>query len=423
MAFIDEVKIEVIAGKGGDGVVSFRREKYVPNGGPNGGNGGNGGSVIFVGDEGLNTLFSFRYKKIIKANSGNNGESANKRGKNGIDTFIKVPLGTVVIFEDNNKILGEITKHNEKLIVAHGGRGGRGNASFKTNKNQVPDIREKGLPGERFNLRLELKLVADVGIIGMPNAGKSSFVNAVSNAKPKIADYPFTTLEPSLGVCNYKDNFFVIEDIPGLVVDASKGIGLGFRFLRHIERCLILCHIVDSSDENCYENYLSIRNELKSYDEKLLEKKEIIVLNKMDLISEDRIKKLKKQFKDHNVIFSSIAGFINIDLIVKTLSETLDTIPKNVTKEEEIEITIDNYSKNIKNKNNIYEIVRENDYYVIKGEIIEELFFRTDFNNPSSVKRFSYQLKKIGIDEKLIEFGCKNGDTIRILNYEFEFID
>lgn len=234
--FLDEVVIKVHGGKGGDGIVAFRREKYVPFGGPAGGNGGRGGSIIFVGDEGINTLSNFRYTKIIKADNGENGKSKNQHGRGAKNTYLKVPLGTVIKTTDEAYI-GEITAHGEELVVAHGGRGGRGNTAFKSNKNQAPQFSERGLPGEFRELKLELKMIADVGLIGFPNAGKSTIISVISNAKPKIADYPFTTLIPNLGVVNHHDYDFVVADIPGLIENASLGHGLGFQFLRHIERC------------------------------------------------------------------------------------------------------------------------------------------------------------------------------------------
>lgn len=422
MSFIDEIKIKVYAGTGGDGATAFRREKYIDRGGPAGGNGGMGGSIIFQGDEGINTLYHFRYKKIIKADNGQKGSSANKNGKNGSDIIIKVPLGTIVYNNSNNSYIGEVKFNNDLLIVAHGGRGGRGNASFKSSKNTAPDFSEKGLPGQSSELRLELKLVADVGIIGLPNAGKSSLIRKLSNAKPKVANYPFTTLEPSLGVCSSFDHHFVLEDIPGLIVDAHKGLGLGFRFLRHIERTKILCHMIDVSNNNYLDNYLNIKNELAQYNEKLIQRPEVIVLNKIDLIDDNQVNQIIKEFKKHTkseIIAVSVYNNINLDKLVKILSDAVVNLPEVDTFDDFVKVhTIDEVEK----RGKLFKIYKDDKSYVIEGDVIHQLFYKTDFNSISSVKRFSYQLKNIGVDNKLVELGAKDGDSVRILDYYFDFI-
>ncbi|MGI6787784.1 MAG: GTPase ObgE [Acholeplasmataceae bacterium] len=414
--FLDEVVIKVHGGKGGDGIVAFRREKYVPFGGPAGGNGGRGGSIIFVGDEGINTLSNFRYTKIIKADNGENGKSKNQHGRGAKNTYLKVPLGTVIKTTDEAYI-GEITAHGEELVVAHGGRGGRGNTAFKSNKNQAPQFSERGLPGEFRELKLELKMIADVGLIGFPNAGKSTIISVISNAKPKIADYPFTTLIPNLGVVNHHDYDFVVADIPGLIENASLGHGLGFQFLRHIERCRVFVHVVDLSSEDPYENYLIVNQELAKYNEELVNRPQVIVLNKVDLIDKEKLNQIKSKFHDDVIILSAVTHYGLNHFLDKTV-EILQTAPK---------ITLEvPYLKLVEEKAEelLYNITLDDDnVYSLSGNVIEALFYRTDFSNEASVKRFSYQLRQLKIHERLREFGVKDGDTVKILGYEFEFYD
>jgi len=414
--FLDEVLIKVHGGKGGDGIVAFRREKYVPLGGPAGGNGGRGGSVIFVGEEGINTLGNFRYTRLIKADNGENGKNKNQHGKSAKNTYVKVPLGTVVKTQDGAYI-GEITEHNEELVVAHGGRGGRGNTAFKSNKNQAPQFSERGLPGEIRELKLELKMIADVGLIGFPNAGKSTIISIISNAKPKIADYPFTTLTPNLGVVLHNDYDFVVADIPGLIENASLGSGLGFQFLRHIERCRVFVHVVDASSEDPYQNYLTVNNELAKYNEELVNRPQVVVLNKIDLLTEEEINKIKAKFNQDVLLLSAVTKKGLSTFLDKTV-EVLQMAPKII-----LEIP---YEELIETKKEelIYNITLGDDgIYSLSGSVIEALFYRTDFSNEASVKRFSYQLRQLQIHERLREAGIKNGDTVKILGYEFEFYD
>ena len=413
---LDEVLIKVHGGNGGDGIVAFRREKYVPLGGPAGGNGGRGGSVIFVGEEGINTLANFRYTRLIKADNGENGKNKNQHGKSAKNTYVKVPLGTVVKTTDGAYI-GEITEHNEELVVAHGGRGGRGNTAFKSNKNQAPQFSERGLPGEIRELKLELKMIADVGLIGFPNAGKSTIISIISNAKPKIADYPFTTLTPNLGVVLHNDYDFVVADIPGLIENASLGSGLGFQFLRHIERCRVFVHVVDASSEDPYQNYLTVNNELAKYNEELVNRPQVVVLNKIDLLNEEEINKIKAKFNQDVLLLSAVTKKGLSTFLDKTV-EVLQMAPKII-----LEIP---YEELIENKKEelIYNITLDDDgIYSLSGSVIEALFYRTDFSNEASVKRFSYQLRQLQIHERLREAGIKNGDTVKILGYEFEFYD
>lgn len=414
--FLDEVLIKVHGGKGGDGIVAFRREKYVPLGGPAGGNGGRGGSVIFVGEEGINTLGNFRYTRLIKADNGENGKNKNQHGKSAKNTYVKVPLGTVVKTTDGAYI-GEITEHNEELVVAHGGRGGRGNTAFKSNKNQAPQFSERGLPGEIRELKLELKMIADVGLIGFPNAGKSTIISIISNAKPKIADYPFTTLTPNLGVVLHNDYDFVVADIPGLIENASLGSGLGFQFLRHIERCRVFVHVVDASSEDPYQNYLTVNNELAKYNEELVNRPQVVVLNKIDLLTEEEINKIKAKFNQDVLLLSAVTKKGLSTFLDKTV-EVLQMAPKII-----LEIPYEELIENRKEEL-IYNITLGDDgIYSLSGSVIEALFYRTDFSNEASVKRFSYQLRQLQIHERLREAGIKNGDTVKILGYEFEFYD
>lgn len=414
--FLDEVKIEVIGGKGGDGMVAFRREKYVPLGGPAGGSGGRGGSVIFVGEEGINTLSQFRYTKIIKASPGENGRSKNQHGKGAMNTYIKVPLGTVVKTIDGAYI-GEITNHLDELVVAHGGRGGRGNTAFRTNKNQAPNFSEKGLPGESRNLKLELKMIADVGLIGFPNAGKSTIISVISNAKPKIADYPFTTLTPNLGVVVHSDYDYVVADIPGLIENASVGLGLGFQFLRHIERCRVFVHVIDLTADDPLLNYQIINDELAKYNESLLDRPQIVVLNKIDAIDEEVVKQVKAGLPVESIAISAVTR-TGIDEFLDKLTETVKSAPEIKIIEEYI------YAEELKSDESLYQITLDDDNtYNLSGQVIERMFYRTDFSNEASVKRFAFQLRHLGIHERLRDHGVKDGDTVKILGYEFEFYD
>ena len=298
MKFLDQAKIYIKAGNGGSGSASFRREKYIEYGGPDGGDGGNGGSVIVEAERNLNTLIDFRYRQHFKAESGKPGSKKNKTGGSGSDLVLKVPIGTQLYEEDNNTLIYDLTKNKEKFVVATGGKGGMGNTRFKSSRNRAPRKKTDGKKGEEFWVWLQLKVIADVGIIGLPNAGKSSFLSKCTRAKPKIANYPFTTINPNLGVLNINHKEIVLADIPGLIEGSHKGIGLGDKFLRHIERCKTLIHLIDISEKDILGNYLKIRNELSQYDKKILKKKEIIIFNKSDLIEMDSVNEKLKQFKN-----------------------------------------------------------------------------------------------------------------------------
>lgn len=321
--FIDYAKITIRSGKGGDGIVAFRREKYVPKGGPSGGNGGNGGSIYLVADKNISTLLDFRYKKHFIAENGGNGGSSLKDGKSGKDIYIKVPVGTIVKSEENEEILFDLNKDGQTVLIAKGGKGGRGNSNFATPTRQTPRFAEQGKPGEEKNLILELKLIADVGLVGFPNAGKSTLISRISAAKPKIADYPFTTLEPVLGIVNYKDfNSFTVADIPGIIEGAHQGKGLGIQFLRHIERTRILLFLIDITSEDYKKDFKTLYNELKKYSPKLIEKKILVSLSKADLIDEKELKKISRiKFRNIEkppIIFSAVSGY-GIENLLETI--------------------------------------------------------------------------------------------------------
>lgn len=419
--FVDEVTLEVKAGDGGDGCTGFRREKYVPMGGPAGGNGGRGSNIIFKVDLGLKTLLDLRYKKLIKGQKGNNGLGSNKNGKNAEDIIIKVPQGTVVRDLDTNLILADLTKENDEVIVAKGGRGGRGNTAFATHNNPAPNFSENGEPGEIRKLKVELKLLADVGFVGLPSVGKSTLLSKISKAKPKIADYHFTTLVPNLGVVKTKDNrTFVAADLPGLIKGASLGEGLGDEFLRHIERTRVIVHIIDMSafeGRNPYDDYLTIINELKEFNENILKKPQIIVANKMDMPdSKENLKKFKEKVNEEIIEISAI----NNDGVEELLMKIADILEKEEEKPLYEEDEFESHVLYKFEEEKPFEIVKENDTYVISGEKIEKLFKMTKFTD-EGIRRFSTKLRKLGVDDKLIEMGIEDGDTVRILDFEFEF--
>lgn len=418
--FVDEVVIGVKAGNGGDGCTSFRREKYVPMGGPDGGNGGRGSSIIFKVDKGLHTLLDLKYQKEIKGKKGDNGKGSNKFGKNAEDVIIKVPMGTVVKDLDTNLIIADLTKENDEVVVAKGGRGGRGNTAFKTHANTAPNFSENGEPGEEKKLKIELKMMADVGLVGLPSVGKSTLLSKISAAKPKIAAYHFTTLLPNLGMVRTKDGrSFVVADLPGLIEGASEGIGLGDKFLRHIERTRIILHVVDMSgiEGDPYENYLTIRKELNNYSEKLSNKFEIVVANKMDMESSiENLKEFKKKI-DKEIIEISALTNKGIDELLIKVADELDKInEEDLYKEEEIESHILYKFEEEKP----FTITKEDDVYVIRSDKIEKLFKMTKFTD-EGIRRFSNKLRRYGVDAELMKMGIKEGDIVRILDYEFEY--
>lgn len=421
--FVDEVVIKVIAGSGGDGCTSFRREKYIPNGGPNGGNGGKGSSIIFKVDMGLRTLLDLRYQKEIKGKRGAHGEGSNRNGKNAEDIIVKVPLGTTVIDTDTNLIIADLTRENDEVVVAEGGRGGRGNTAFKTHSNTAPNFSENGEPGEEKTLKVELKFLADVGFVGLPSVGKSTLLSKISRAKPKIASYHFTTLNPNLGVVKTIDNrSFVAADLPGLIEGASTGAGLGDRFLKHIERTKIICHVIDMSGiegRNPYDDYVTIREELKNYSEKLSKKEEIIVANKMDMpSSKENLKEFKKKV-NKEVFEISALNNEGIDKLLIELADKLDELPEENIYEE------DNFESHVLYKfseEKPFTIEKVNNTYIVHSEKIEKLFKMTKFTD-EGIRRFSNKLRRMGVDEELKNMGAIEGDTVKILDFEFEYTE
>ena len=418
--FVDEVIIKVKAGNGGDGCTAFRREKYVPDGGPFGGNGGRGSNIIFKADEGLKTLLDLRYNKLIKGNKGANGSGKNKNGKNAEDIIIKVPLGTTVIDNDTNLVIADLTKKDDEVIVAKAGRGGRGNTAFKTPSNPAPNFSEHGEEGEERNLKVELRLLADVGFVGMPSVGKSTLLSKISKSKPKIASYHFTTLNPNLGVVKTIDNrTFVAADLPGLIEGASKGEGLGDKFLKHIQRTRVIAHIIDmsgSEGRDPLDDYEIINKELKDFDEKLIHKPQIVIANKMDLEgSKENLKRFKEKY---DVSVYEIVALTNtgIDEVLVKIADMLDNIKEEPLFEE---IKEDHVLYKFKEED-AFTIEKDNDIYVIKGKEIERLFKMTKFTDEGAL-RFSRILKKMGVEDALLEKGANYGDSVQICDLIFEF--
>lgn len=419
--FVDEAELEVIAGNGGNGCMAFRREKYVEMGGPFGGNGGKGSDIIFVTDEGLNTLLDLRYKKQIKGDRGENGMGKGMHGKNAKPVYVRVPLGTIITDANTHEVLADLTEKKEEVLIAKGGRGGRGNMAFATHANPAPAFCENGEPGEIRKIKLELKLLADVGLVGMPSVGKSTFISMVSKARPKIAAYHFTTLHPNLGVVRTNDQrTFVLADLPGLIEGASLGEGLGDKFLKHIERTRVLAHMIDMSGyegRDPIEDYYKIREELKAFNPKILEKPEIIIANKMDMEkAEENLKKFKEKISVPIYPISAIKKE-GIEPVLTKLADLLEQIPK-MQKEE---IKKESHVLYKFEKKDPFTITKENDVWVIRGEKVEKLFLMTKFQTEESVRRFARSLRKLGVDDRLRELGAKEGDTIRILDYELEY--
>lgn len=424
--FVDDVTLTVAAGNGGNGAVSFRHEKYIAKGGPYGGDGGKGGSIIFVGDEGLTTLLDFKYKRKISAKNGENGMTKNMFGSDATDVYVKVPIGSVVYDVNNSIVIADITKHNQKVVIAKGGKGGRGNSSFATSRIPAPEFAEHGEPGEVKDIRIELRVLADVGLVGFPSVGKSTLISVTSKCRPKIADYHFTTLAPNLGVVKVKDGrSFVMADLPGLIEGASKGAGLGFQFLRHIERTRVIVHIIDMSaieGRDPIADYEKINNELRMYDEKLLLRPQIIVANKMDIPeAQDNLVKFKNHYKNLKVI--PISAYIkeNLDTLLYEIADTLETVSlemfNETIKEEVVEY------KFIPSEDPFKIEITEEGLFNVIGPAVKKIFDSTDFNREESVKMFARRIRNLGVDAKLREMGVKEGDTVLIFGYEFEFFD
>lgn len=420
--FVDELDIKLIAGSGGDGSTSFRREKYVPMGGPDGGNGGRGANIIFKVDKNLKTLIDLSYKKIIKADKGENGKGSNKYGKNAEDVIIKVPAGTTITNKDTNELIADLTTDEEEVIVAHGGRGGRGNKAFATHDNPAPKFSEKGEPGEELIVHLELKVLADVGLVGLPSVGKSTILSLISSAKPKIAAYHFTTLSPNLGVVKLKNgDSFVIADLPGLIEGASVGVGLGHEFLRHAMRTKILAHVIDmgsSEGRDPIEDYKVIRREIEEYNGSLKKKQEIVIANKMDLDSaQDNLEKFKKAYPNLEVIEISCMNNTGIDDLINILNEKLKEIPE-VKLYNEADYKLYKFVDRTP-----YTITRDGNIWIVKGKEIETLLKMTRFEEDEGALRFARKFKGMGIEDELERMGAKPGDEVQILDYMFTFKD
>lgn len=421
--FVDEVVLSVIAGSGGDGCTAFRREKYVEMGGPFGGNGGKGSDIIFKVDEGLHTLLDLRYQKQIKGSKGENGKGKNQHGKNSPDVIVKVPLGTVVTDMDTGLIVCDLKKKDDSFIVAKGGRGGRGNTAFKTQTNTAPDFSENGEPGEERTLKVEVKMLADVGLVGLPSVGKSTIISSISRSKPKIAAYHFTTLSPNLGVTKTDDNYsYVVADLPGLIEGASRGEGLGDKFLRHIERTKVIAHVIDMASvegRDPYEDYVLINNELNEFNPKLLKKPMIIIANKMDLEeSKENLKKFKEKVKDKEIFEVSGATGEGLRNVVNYLGKLLQELPEEELFDDD---KIESHVLYKFKKEEKYTIEKEDDVWVIRGDEIEKLFKMTKFSSDEAVYRFAKKLTRMGIDKKLESLGAKEGDQVRILDFYFDY--
>ena len=420
--FVDELNIKLMAGPGGDGCTSFRREKFVPMGGPDGGNGGRGASIIFKVDKNLKTLVDLSYRKIIKAPKGENGKGANKYGKNAEDIIIMVPEGTTVINTKTNEVMANLITDGEEFVAAKGGRGGKGNKSFATHDVPAPKFSEKGEPGEEVIVKLELKVLADVGLVGMPSVGKSTILSVISASKPKIAAYHFTTLNPNLGVVKLKNGeSFIMADLPGLIEGASEGIGLGTLFLKHAMRTRILAHVVDmgsSEGRDPIEDYKIIRNEICKYSEILKNKKEVVIASKMDLEnSKENLEKFKKAYPEILVIPISCYEMTGIEEMLTKLNDILKDIPKEDLYPKE-SFKMYKY-EDLKP----YSIKRDGNIWIVSGKEIETLLLMTKFNEDEGVLRFARKFKGMGIEDELESLGAKKGDEVQILDYMFTFKD
>lgn len=418
--FTDQVEIHVRSGKGGDGMVHFRREKYVPRGGPDGGDGGKGGDVIFEVKPTLNTLASFRQNQRFKAEDGVNGGPSQMTGRNGKDLIIHVPPGTLLYDADTGELIGDLTQPGQPLTVLKGGRGGRGNQHFATSRNQAPRTAEKGEPGEERRLKLELKLIADIGLIGVPNAGKSTLLSVLTNAKPKIAPYPFTTLEPNLGVANIDgDTTVVLADIPGLIEGASHGAGLGHDFLRHIQRTRVLIHLLDGLSEDPLADYSQTNSELSLFDPNLTKKPQIVALNKIDQPEVlERLPEIEKQFRKWKVELLTISALARTgtrELLLKAAQTLAETPPL-----EEVEPPMPVYRP--KEYPREFAIRREGAHeWRVSGTAIERAAAMTYWQHDGSVRRFQKIMETLGVDEALRQAGVQEGDTVAIGEYELEW--
>lgn len=423
--FVDEVLLRVEAGNGGDGCTAFRREKYISMGGPYGGNGGHGADIIFKVDEGLHTLLDLRYQKTIKAPKGENGRGKNQHGKGAQPLIVKVPLGTVVTDMDTGLVIADLSHKNQEEVIAKGGRGGRGNTAFKTQTNTAPDYSENGEEGEKKNLKVEVKMLADVGLVGLPSVGKSTIISCVSASKPKIAAYHFTTLTPNLGVVAASNNrSFVMADLPGLIEGASEGEGLGDKFLRHIERTRVIAHVIDMSGyegRDPYEDYVLINKELEAFNKKLMEKPMIVIANKMDVEgAKENLEKFKEKVSCEIYEVSAVTNK-GLETVINRLADILDTVPNNPLYDES---QIESHVLYKFKKEEPFTITRDDDgTWTISGKEVERIFKMTKFSSDEAAMRFAKKLRRMGIDDKLIELGAESGDMVRILDFYFEFKD
>lgn len=428
--FVDKAKIYIKSGKGGNGAVSFRREPFVPEGGPDGGDGGDGGNVIFQADRNLRTLMDFRYKRKYEAENGQDGMKKKRYGKKGQDLIIKVPLGTVVIDEDSGLPMMDLTEDGQSFVAAKGGRGGKGNVHFKNSVRQAPNFAESGGFAKERNIVLELKMLADVGLVGFPNVGKSSLLSVSTSAKPKIENYHFTTIAPNLGVVELHGKSFVMADIAGIIEGAHKGLGLGLKFLKHIERTKVLIHVVDvsgSEGRDPKEDFEKINNELKLYNIGLSKKPQIVVANKIDLVGEDSEAYLTfKEYvesKGYKVFPTSAPINIGIKALLDEALKELEYIAENPQDEEEIQYFDFELDDKAPDYKTIYHI-KENDHtYRLEGKQLQKIFDSTNFNDMGSLRYLYKYIEKNGAIEKLIEMGLSEGDTIKIFDFEFEYFD
>lgn len=423
--FVDQAKMELEAGKGGDGIVAYRRELKVERGGPFGGSGGKGGSIIFKGNEGMSTLLDLRFNRILKGKPGEKGRNKGQFGANAEDTIVLVPVGTTIFDDETNKVIGDITTHNQEVIVCKGGRGGRGNMAFASGTLKCPDFCEKGEPGEKKNIRCELRVLADCGLVGFPSVGKSTLIAAVSQARPKIASYHFTTLVPNLGMVRLPDGRdFVMADLPGIIEGAHQGAGLGLQFLRHIERCKVIVHVIDMGavdGRDPYQDYCIINNELKEYKMNLSKRPMIVVANKMDVEgAEENLRKFKEKV---NVPIICISAYEkkNLNELLYKIADTLETTEEfSLFEEDELDVV----EYGLKEEKKFFNIEKDSDgIYNVTGEKLLRLFEMTDFDSDTGRARFARQLRTYGLDDELRRLGVKNGDTVRIFDFEFEFID
>ena len=424
--FVDKAKIFIKAGDGGDGAVSFHREKYVAAGGPDGGDGGKGGDIIFVADKSLSNLIDFKYKKKYEAGKGENGSKKNRSGKNAQDLIVKVPVGTVVKDLDSGRILADISD-SEPVVIAKGGKGGRGNAHFATATRQIPKFAKPGFKGDSYNVQLELKLIADVGLVGFPNVGKSTLISVVSAAKPKIANYHFTTLTPVLGMVSMGDSEnFVMADIPGLIEGASEGVGLGHEFLRHVERCRLIVHIVDVSGvegRDPKEDFLSINKELFNFSEELSRVPQIVAGNKCDMASDEQIAEFKSFVEDKGYVFVPISAVTTKGTkeLCNAIWEKLKELPPIKRYEAEPLTQAELEEKLTVNRD--FKVTKEDGIYFIEAEWLWDILRVANMDDYSSLQYFQRVLKSSGVIDKLVEMGIQEGDTVSIFDFEFDYME